>query len=614
MIVVDIGSQTLKVQQNAKRPVMIPCAAAQTDELMVGKDAVKELSTRHSNSIQHISASIQNRKLLKLTHPRGSTECSIELLLALLLDKATEGRSDSEDILLTIPSALTSMELQRIKTAAAAIGINKLTFLPCVLAIAHYYQVKVLKDPITTPQHCLVIDAGCRFTTAAVIKLQQGSCPELVGCKAIRMGGHDVDSLFQKAIEIPASADCHPVLIQNSIEKSKKELSSLSESSFVLKSFSSKVTKAQFTESIESYLKKVNEMVTSVCTSVKDDLVHFVVSGGTGRIPALRDIGVSGGDLNLNLPTHVVDYDFCSVQGAMQWANSFGSCEETVDLKEHDGLPFKYWTFDKQNNTVNRLFSTRTTDSIIGDLDVYQQLDDVTSPLTVPSPDMFHRISNSNTNRTTSIDPARDSTITDCFDDIVQVPSNSHMEGDHKLLCCGTPVSLSGMITAPKEEEIKDLKKELEAVYSTKKTLKLYRERRNLLEEAQLRYEDEKETNNTLLQIKDFPDMIQLSYLFLEQDDLRQIDDMETLTNIINEVLDTQNNDDLPALLKSQMGTLVKRYFEGLPTPPTPPTPSSPALPLDTTDAGEVTDVPQEPVGWIAYMKQSVRWLTSFIW
>ena len=345
MISVDIGSQNIKVQHNAKRPLMLPCVVAQTDELLIGKEALKELATRHSSSVQHLSAGLQNKKKIKLCHSRGESEGSLELLLAMLLQKATEGKSSNDSVILTVPSAMTSMELKRIRTAAMGSDMNKIIIIPCVLAIAHYYQTKILREPLTTPQYCLVLDAGCRFTSAAVVKLQTGCAAELVSCKAIRIGGHDLDALFLKSIEMPA-IDCHPVLVQNAIEKAKKELSSLTESTVVIKSFSTKVTREGFLKSIEPFLTKVTDVITGVCNAVvdKSKLTSVVISGGTGRISAVRDIAIRAGDHNLNIETNTVDYDYCSTQGGIQWMNSFGEyvlfffCtdevgEETIQIK-----------------------------------------------------------------------------------------------------------------------------------------------------------------------------------------------------------------------------------------------------------------------------------------
>ena len=229
------------------------------------------------------------------------------------------------------------------------------------------------------------------------------------------------------------------------------------------------------------------------------------------------------------------------------------------------------------------------------------------------SPDVFHRISNSEYDRTTSLDLEKDGIITG-FDDVVQVPNESILTGDHKLLCCGTPVLLSGMITEPNKHELTQLRKEISEIHDKKKSLKDYRDSRNLLEEAQLRYEDDDNPEKIKELFEGIDVMADLAGQLLSEDCVKTLPDMNILIDLITQVMDTHDGGvTIPfneLHLKKQR--LVDIYIEKVVprTPPTTPVSEQPfqeeESPRDTTE--------KQPTGWWNYLAGYVKWFTSLFW
>ena len=345
VVAFDIGSQTSRaVISNGQKiltdPAEVASQVAMTDQLLVGKAAQKELETRHLNVYRHHISDLRGRKRVKLVHTDGTKEIDPELALAVVMRKVYHTttkkalsmsschivRDQVLPVAITIPVALTSVEISRLKIAAKLAGLPKPVVIPSPIAIAQHYVVKSKSS--SRPSTVLVVDCGHNFTSASSVDISDlRTGPKIICSRAIRMAGsamNDSLQLFIKPTLDSASVRCHPVLIQNAVERVKKDLSSLREATLSAKSVNINITRSELRNSVEGTLSEIRSLVQTVLKRTPQPIRNAILAGGCGRMQCIKDIITTGGGTGTTLTLEVTDYDSTNVQGAACWLEAYG--------------------------------------------------------------------------------------------------------------------------------------------------------------------------------------------------------------------------------------------------------------------------------------------------
>eukprot|EP00659_Diplonema_papillatum_P017072 gene17072-26191_t len=389
---IDLGSQTSRVscyvEGRVSEPSKIPSLVALTDQFLVGREAARELETRHCNMIRHLTAGLRTRRKFKLSHRKGDKEIGIELAFVMILEKlkkTAEAHGPIKSCAIAIPAALSALEVERLRSAALAVGLKGVHFIPSPLAVAVHFAKSPLLKPSVKPQTLLVVDVGCRFTSASIVHVNRGNV-ELVATKALRMGGHDIDQAILRLVpDLPIDV-CHPAMAQAAVEKAKKDLASLREAVVEIKQKKTTVTRAQLDRASAPLLHKLR-IILSKLTAAHPDVCLALLVGGAGRMIRVRELVSSGGDRGLCIPLEVMDYDFSCVQGCVRWIESLDP-QVPPHLPSSRSSPFRFWTRDPNLKAPRLMFDAGSKDWIKeGSRWMYQQLlvDDENEPSRQPA-------------------------------------------------------------------------------------------------------------------------------------------------------------------------------------------------------------------------------------
>eukprot|EP00659_Diplonema_papillatum_P010424 gene10424-16066_t len=367
----DFGSQTIRgyVWKNGRAQTIpggtFASVVALVDHLMHGRDAVKELDTRHCNAVRHLSAAMGTRRPITIEHPRsGPRDVDIDTLAAFLLDVmrklacAAMGFEITKAIV-SLPAGLNTVERQRLAAAAQAAGFTKFTMLPSPAMAAVYWAhcTRVIGTEDLNREF-LVVDVGCRFCTVAIVKMSPGQTAkdikvDLCDTRALRSGSYSIDlafsSLLQGSSEVPVTA------MINAAENAKKELSALKETAMAVKDDRRIVTRDELHRSSEVFLENLKALVRAAMVGYPAVTLAILVGGGS-RSLALQDYLKSA----FKLTCDIVDCDFAAVMGAAVTGNS----EYKVEVSDRKAA-YEYWVCATgSDGPVKQVFSHGPNDVV----------------------------------------------------------------------------------------------------------------------------------------------------------------------------------------------------------------------------------------------------------
>eukprot|EP01063_Lacrimia_lanifica_P007294 TRINITY_DN14630_c0_g1_i1.p1 TRINITY_DN14630_c0_g1~~TRINITY_DN14630_c0_g1_i1.p1 ORF type:complete len:1655 (+),score=509.61 TRINITY_DN14630_c0_g1_i1:71-5035(+) len=325
----DLGSQTARVSVHVDgrtSDAAVPAAAAQTEELLVGRAAQREVETRHRNVLLHLTAGLGQGRRYRLRHMRTEREVSVELALAMLLTELAAKASKLSNaaavgnVAVVVPSALRGVHVAGIERAASAAGLPRPLIIPSPLAAVHGAN-------LPAGAKCVVVDAGCRYTSVAVV--EAGVLPVLLSSASLCQGGFHVDEAVMRALRVIGDGDrpaavsgVHPCLLRNAVEKGKKELSALQDTLVKAARWSAPLTRRELDAAAAEYYTALGGALREATAAFTHDITHAVLVGGAGRSPRVKTLvatldGTRRASAPLNI--EVSDFDYAAVRGAAKY-------------------------------------------------------------------------------------------------------------------------------------------------------------------------------------------------------------------------------------------------------------------------------------------------------
>eukprot|EP01064_Diplonema_japonicum_P036385 TRINITY_DN8149_c0_g1_i1.p1 TRINITY_DN8149_c0_g1~~TRINITY_DN8149_c0_g1_i1.p1 ORF type:complete len:1431 (+),score=287.89 TRINITY_DN8149_c0_g1_i1:41-4333(+) len=324
---IDVGSKTFRlVGWQHGHPDVLPggsipavCAVG-AEKFLVGKEAAKELDTKHNNTIKMPIADMRREKLYKLRHPKSGNreatpENGITALLSLLEEKAAKKYVNVTHATLAVPLSLTSVEKSQLKVAAAAAGFVSIDILPSNVAAALHWGVGFYKNkPCDT--RVLVVDSGARFTSVSAVHLEMTASSITLtteDAKSFRYGGADVDKRMLHLA--PTGTTATQNVIGIAIEKSKMELASLKDSQIRIKDQTRVIKRDHLSAAAAPLLRRVSGAAKALIRSSKATISSALLVGGSSRLLEVREVMAQ-----LGLRVEVEDFDYSASMGSVMWA------------------------------------------------------------------------------------------------------------------------------------------------------------------------------------------------------------------------------------------------------------------------------------------------------
>ncbi|KAJ9470346.1 Chaperone protein DnaK [Diplonema papillatum] len=551
----DLGCQSCKVLTTEKKTASAYAnLICWVDQFLVERSAAKELETRHQNIVQHLTANLHTNRDLVLSHARyGDQEVTVEFCLALLLQrlasKAVNDKNKTElpanaTCTVSVHPGLTAVEIERIRLAADVAGLTNVQFIPSTVATAlHFLQQPGMEAAIGSK--VLVVDAGCRYTSASVIELAGGGVVVVYLTESIKMGGHDIDKSILQTTGA-ADVDLHPITLHGAVERAKRDLSSLQATDIHLPGRSIPLTREGLEECASEYLNKLQAMASRM-TAEYPDVSSVLLVGGTGRMPAVQGL-LKECCPDRELPLERVDFDFSSVQGCLAYRS-----DEQASLRDGAAAPFRFWATDESGEQVWRMPFIGGSDSLPKDAHfIYQELiDPALPPDTVPTAALFEE------GRTYLLEqppllvpkdgvlPSNAPRVAAVYD-VSKAPEGVGL----RVTTAGQPVAshkahgLRELVAIDSAAKLKERVRE--ANEHTAKLVKIA-EARNSLEEAFLRYEADDYPEKIDAKYPQLKALVEQATEWTEKQLVVDLDDMSSMTNLINMLMDAYEGEPLDA-------------------------------------------------------------------
>eukprot|EP01065_Artemidia_motanka_P051707 TRINITY_DN915_c7_g1_i1.p1 TRINITY_DN915_c7_g1~~TRINITY_DN915_c7_g1_i1.p1 ORF type:complete len:774 (+),score=258.01 TRINITY_DN915_c7_g1_i1:80-2323(+) len=343
-----------------------PTAVAFTSHFLIGKDAAKEVETRHANLIRHLPALLSPPRTVQLVYKGDSRVVTVDQCIACVIQKLvanTDGRPSRW--VMAVHNALSPVERQRMAAAASAgarfAGGAEVELITSPLAVGVHYANTVLfatsrqssfstrmsQDAACPPppeRRALIIDAGCRFTSISVVRFatpeRGGGCViQELAAHGLRTGGHDITVNLAKQLDMdvrdqpPCSGTPRGLQAQDkqgsqgslpgtgrgvtamlrAVESAKHELSSLRAAVVKLGDMRVDVSQDDLAEAASAYVAEVESVCSKLCREHSPNVALMV--GGSSRLTALRKVVTQ-----LGLHIEVMDTDHSCAIGCAEWA------------------------------------------------------------------------------------------------------------------------------------------------------------------------------------------------------------------------------------------------------------------------------------------------------
>eukprot|EP00755_Sulcionema_specki_P016652 Sspe_Gene.62555::Locus_35189_Transcript_1_1_Confidence_1.000_Length_2394::g.62555::m.62555 len=367
---IDLGSQTCRTWWWRKgiakscKGSPFPTIVAMTEHFLRGKDASRELETRHTNTLRHIPAALRCRRPVLMEHRSRNNEITIDKALAFLLQAQRDSATatighEVKKAVCPVHVALNPLECLRIVNASKAAGFTDLRLLPCTTAAALFWAYDAHRKPLVEggylpKQQVLVIDAGCRMTSISIIAISYSASSELnvpeiqletLCSRGMRAGGYDIDlALCSAAAPSPGTPGVHDVARISAAEKAKKELAVLTESTMQVKGERIQLDRDDLQKASSTFIGQVATVLKYMMDEHKGS-THCLVVGGGNRLVSLKRLVEN----DYYLRTEVVDPDHAIVMGSALFGASL--CKNrpvNVRLTTRREHAHEYWTFPEE--------------------------------------------------------------------------------------------------------------------------------------------------------------------------------------------------------------------------------------------------------------------------
>ena len=325
---------------------------AMGDHLLTGREAVKELESRHHNVARYLTRSLSARRPMMFHHSLSeSRQFSVDELAAVLLDVQRNAsvaylQGEVSRATISLPLSLTSLERERLTSAAQSAGFSRINIVPSPAMAAVYWAhcTRVL-GTYDARREFLVVDAGCSYTSVSVVRTYCGVSPhhlkvELVESRAIAEGGYAVDLAMSSNLS-RASGKVPDILLVSAAEKAKKELSSLNETTFQVKEFNTTVNRHDLEEASVMVMTPLKGLLRAMVMKVPSVSTALLI-GGASRMPHLHEFVKS-----IRLTPDVVDSDYAAVMGAAITAGADLKIE-IIDSSH----AYEYFACDRANGGI----------------------------------------------------------------------------------------------------------------------------------------------------------------------------------------------------------------------------------------------------------------------
>ena len=337
---IDVGSTMFRMAHFGSRPELVSggsppaVVAVGAERLLVGRDARRELDTKHDNVYRFPVSRIVLTEPTLLLHPKGGEremwpEAAAAALFAQLEQVCRrKGVQLLRHLTLSIPPCLTSLERKQLSVAAMAAGLPRPEYISC--SVAATLQWSMGRKPNAPAATLLVIDSGSKFTSVSTIRVEgikDGVSASVVSCRVFRYGGHAVDVRMMHLA--PHQPTVHTRVIWGAVENSKKELSSLKDSEVRVKEKTTIINRGQLSSALAPLMGRVSRACRKITTELPKNmqLTNALIVGGSGRLTELQQFVKS----EYGLQAEVADYDYSAALGSALWSgNRAGLCKRTV--------------------------------------------------------------------------------------------------------------------------------------------------------------------------------------------------------------------------------------------------------------------------------------------
>eukprot|EP01065_Artemidia_motanka_P051563 TRINITY_DN9124_c0_g2_i2.p1 TRINITY_DN9124_c0_g2~~TRINITY_DN9124_c0_g2_i2.p1 ORF type:complete len:718 (+),score=204.97 TRINITY_DN9124_c0_g2_i2:50-2155(+) len=355
---VDVGCERTRAFVSdgpaARQISVFPTLLGFTRRVLIGRDARSECDTRHTNLLRHLPAYLARHLAVRLTHTRDGAsrvrDVPLELGLALHLARVRESLGWVAGVphkwTFSVPAVFTHRERERLLRAALAAGADagSVELVPSTVCIAAHYAKQVLRRDLLAPRErvLLVGDVGSRFTSVSVVRFRLGTSSrdsqpsvsiEVLRTGGLRQGSFAVDMAMAGKLQQEASADVPFGAVLAAAEQSKKDLACLRESSVQARNCSFVVTKADLAEVAQPFVTQVKKLLVQVAAGTPAPEMALMVGGGS-RMPAILDLVRAKDGLGLGLD--VMDTDFSTAMGAAALAADCGITTPCCPPAAHD--------------------------------------------------------------------------------------------------------------------------------------------------------------------------------------------------------------------------------------------------------------------------------------
>eukprot|EP01061_Rhynchopus_euleeides_P031611 TRINITY_DN52365_c0_g1_i1.p1 TRINITY_DN52365_c0_g1~~TRINITY_DN52365_c0_g1_i1.p1 ORF type:complete len:385 (+),score=132.00 TRINITY_DN52365_c0_g1_i1:180-1334(+) len=332
---IDVGSTTFRLAQFLSNRADLVSGAAPpavvavgSDRLLVGRDARRELDTKHDNVYRFPVSRIVLTEPSLLVHPKGGErEMWPEAAAAALFSQMEgvyrrKGAPPLKHLCLSVPPSLTALERNQLSVAAVAAKLPKPDFISSNVAATLQWAHTSRKPLAAFPMYLLVVDCGAKFTSVSTIRVdnRDSLSVTVLSNRVFRYGGHAVD------LRMMHLAPNHPAVLPRTVwaavEKSKKELSSLKDSEIRVKEKTRLITRSQLTSAAAPLLQRISEAAHSAIDELPASVrvSHALLVGGSSRMTGLQNFVAN----ELKLHIEVADYDSGAALGAALWAAQRG--------------------------------------------------------------------------------------------------------------------------------------------------------------------------------------------------------------------------------------------------------------------------------------------------
>ena len=324
---IDAGSRTFRAACKKGGGVDLlpgsttPAIFAQGAEMVLaGKEATKELDTKHNNILKYPTAELRRAKKFKLKHPKATKDVSPEHALGALFSimdgKAKKHYKDHtasiQNVYVSVPTALTSIERQQLLVATNGGGFPSAKLIDSSVAAAIRWGTM---KKAGFSQTILVIDVGARFSSASVVKVLNTDrmiTVTVLSSRSWRYGGLDVDKRLQ-SLAPTTSAATPASVIATAVENAKKELSSLADALIKVKDGTRIINRTHLAAAAYPLLHRITLASRELIDACPPNLVtNALLIGGSSRLLALQ-MYVSK---QLHLKIEHEDFDYLAVLGA----------------------------------------------------------------------------------------------------------------------------------------------------------------------------------------------------------------------------------------------------------------------------------------------------------